>query len=175
MGDLLQNVRFRVTLLEAGCGRCSKNHPRCFVRRENCHGRRLDFVKNEYKCAFCGKNMFPLLTRKNHFWFDIALNSKASFPLRKISIGSDRIGPFSILYYPHRRTKKVESTLTLYHRIIGSNWKPAFKPLFHSSQNPTRKLAARTFIQSQYLKALAASLRVGFCDEWKRGLTIISL
>ena len=37
-----------------------------------------------------------------------------------------------------------------------------------SSQKPTRKLAARTFIQSQYLKALAASLRVGFCDEWKR-------
>ncbi len=33
-----------------------------------------------------------------------------------------------------------------------------------------RKLAARTFIQSQYLKALAASLRVHFCDEWKRGL-----
>ncbi len=32
------------------------------------------------------------------------------------------------------------------------------KPLFHSSQKPTRKLAARTFIQSQYLKALAASL-----------------
>ncbi len=28
--------------------------------------------------------------------------------------------------------------------------------------------AARTFIQSQYLKAFAASLRVGFCDEWKR-------
>ena len=44
------------------------------------------------------------------------------------------------------------------------------KPLFHSSQKPTRKLAARTFIQSQYLKALAASLQVGFCDEWKRGL-----
>ncbi len=34
-----------------------------------------------------------------------------------------------------------------------------------------RKLAARTFIQSLYLKALAASLRVGFCDEWKSGLT----
>ena len=44
------------------------------------------------------------------------------------------------------------------------------KALFHSSQKPTRKLAARTFIQSQYLKALATSLRVGFCDEWKRGL-----
>ena len=42
--------------------------------------------------------------------------------------------------------------------------------LFHSSQNPTRKLAVRTFIQSQYLKALDACLRGGFCDEWKRGL-----
>ncbi len=41
------------------------------------------------------------------------------------------------------------------------------KPLFHSSQKPTRKLAARTFIQSEYLKALA----VGFCDEWKRRLS----
>ena len=38
------------------------------------------------------------------------------------------------------------------------------KALFHS-QKLTRKLAARTFIQSQYMKALAASLRVGFCDE----------
>ena len=45
----------------------------------------------------------------------------------------------------------------------------SLKAFFHSSQKPTRKLAARTFIQSQYLKALAASLRVGFCDEWKRG------
>ncbi len=46
------------------------------------------------------------------------------------------------------------------------------KILFHSSQKPTRKLAARTFIQSQYLTALAASLRVGFCDEWNlRGFT----
>ena len=45
------------------------------------------------------------------------------------------------------------------------------KALVDSSQNPTRKLAARTFIQSQYLKALAASLRVGFCNEWKEGLT----
>ena len=41
------------------------------------------------------------------------------------------------------------------------------KALFHSSQNPTRKLIARTLIQSQYLKALAASLRVSFRDEWK--------
>ncbi len=48
--------------------------------------------------------------------------------------------------------------------------KVRLKVLFHSSQKPTRKLAARIFIQSQYLKALAASLRVGFCDEWKRGL-----
>ncbi len=48
----------------------------------------------------------------------------------------------------------------------------SFNALFHSSQKLTRKLAARTFIQSQYLKALAASLRVGFCDEWKRGLDV---
>ena len=27
-------------------------------------------------------------------------------------------------------------------------------------------------IQSQYLKALAASLRVSFCAEWKRGFTV---
>ena len=47
------------------------------------------------------------------------------------------------------------------------------KPLFHSSPRPTRKLVARTFIQSQYLKALTASLRVGFCDEWKRGLSLV--
>ena len=36
------------------------------------------------------------------------------------------------------------------------------KAVCHSSQNPTRKFAARTFIQSQYLKARAASLRFGF-------------
>ncbi len=49
--------------------------------------------------------------------------------------------------------------------------KLSLKELFHSSQKLTRKLAARTFIQSQYLKELAASLRtIDFCDEWKRGL-----
>ncbi len=36
------------------------------------------------------------------------------------------------------------------------------KVLLHSSQKPTRKLAVRTSIQSQYLKALAVNLRVGF-------------
>ena len=60
----------------------------------------------------------------------------------------------------------------------------AVKALFHSSQNPIREIAARTFIQSQYLKALttefnnwvffgckfAASLPVGFCDEWLKRL-----
>ena len=39
------------------------------------------------------------------------------------------------------------------------------KALFHSSQKLTRKFAARTFIQSLFLKALATSLRVGFCDN----------
>ena len=45
------------------------------------------------------------------------------------------------------------------------------KALFHSSQKLTCKLAARTFFESQYLKVLAAvGLRIGLCDEWKRGL-----
>ena len=45
------------------------------------------------------------------------------------------------------------------------------KSLFHSSQKPTRKLAAITFIQSQYLNVLAVNLRVVFCDEWKRAFS----
>ena len=62
-------------------------------------------------------------------------------------------------------------SLQIYMELTGHDlWFAGLKPLFHSSQKPTNKLAARTFIQSQYLKALAASLRVGFCDEWKRGL-----
>ena len=42
------------------------------------------------------------------------------------------------------------------------------KPLFHSSQKPTRKLAASAFKYCDWMKVLAASLRVGFGDEWKR-------
>ncbi len=57
------------------------------------------------------------------------------------------------------------------HRIGLDLFLSCIKTLFHSSQKPTRKLAARTVIQSQYLKALAASLRVGFCDEWKSGFS----
>ena len=67
IGDLLQNVRFRDALLETGCRRCSKNHPRCFVRRENGHGRRCDFAKNEYKCAFCVKNYVSAPDAKEPF------------------------------------------------------------------------------------------------------------
>ncbi len=40
----------------------------------------------------------------------------------------------------------------------------------HHKTYPTRNLAARTFIQSQYLKELATSLRVGLL-RWKRGFT----
>ena len=39
------------------------------------------------------------------------------------------------------------------------------KPLFHSSQKPTRKLAASAFKYCDWMEVLAASLRVGFCDE----------
>ncbi len=55
---------------------------------------------------------------------------------------------------------------------VRDEWKRSLKALFDSSQKTTCKLAARTFIQSQYLEGLAASLRVGFCDESKRGLRL---
>ncbi len=49
------------------------------------------------------------------------------------------------------------------------------KPLFHSSQTPTRKLAAASaFKYCDWMKVLAASLRVGFFamsgKEWKSQL-----
>ena len=44
------------------------------------------------------------------------------------------------------------------------------KPLFHSSQKPTRKLAANAFKYSDWMKVVAASLRVDFCDKWKERL-----
>ena len=49
------------------------------------------------------------------------------------------------------------------------------KPLFHSSQKPTRKLAASAFKHCDWMKVLAASLRVGFRDERKKALTLIIL
>ena len=42
------------------------------------------------------------------------------------------------------------------------------KPLFHSSQKPTRKLPASAFKYCDWMKVFAASLRVGFRDKWKR-------
>ena len=50
-----------------------------------------------------------------------------------------------------------------------------FKILLHKalrlfSTHRKIQLAGRTFIQSLYLKALIASLRVGFCVEWERDL-----
>ena len=49
------------------------------------------------------------------------------------------------------------------------------KPLFHSSQKPACKLAASAFKYCDWMKVLAASLRVGFCDEWKRAFTLVNL
>ncbi len=42
--------------------------------------------------------------------------------------------------------------------------------LFHSSQNGEGKLTASAFKYCDWKKVLAASLRVGFYDEWKRAL-----
>ena len=44
----------------------------------------------------------------------------------------------------------------------------SFKPLFHSSQKPTRKLAASAFKYCDWMKVLAANLRISYRDEWKR-------
>ena len=46
------------------------------------------------------------------------------------------------------------------------------KLLFHSSQKPTSKLAASAFKYCDWMKVLAASLRVEFCHKWKRALSI---
>ncbi len=51
-------------------------------------------------------------------------------PLTPVSTQENkhRTGLFSILYYPHRRTKKVENTPNLNHRITGSNWNRKLVP-----------------------------------------------
>ncbi len=46
------------------------------------------------------------------------------------------------------------------------------KPLFHSSQKPTRRLAASAFKYCDWIKVLAASLLVSFCDEWRRACRV---
>ena len=45
---------------------------------------------------------------------------------------------------------------------------PVSLSLFHLSQKPTGKLAASAFKYCDWMKVLAAGLRVGFCDEWRR-------
>ena len=49
------------------------------------------------------------------------------------------------------------------------------KPLYHSSQKPARKPAASAFKYCDWMKVLTASLRVGFCDEWKGPLVALKL
>ena len=54
--------------------------------------------------------------------------------LRPVSTqeNKDRIGLFSILYNPHRRTKKVENTSTLYLWITVSKWNRKLVPKSHA-------------------------------------------
>ena len=49
--------------------------------------------------------------------------------------------------------------------LRGQNLPESLKPLFHLSQNPTRKLAASAFNFCDWMKVLPASLRVGFYEE----------
>ena len=61
--------------------------------------------------------------------------NKGRFLFQKLSIGSDRTGPSSILYYPHRRPKNVEIISTLYSpgwRITGSNSNRKMAPKAHA-------------------------------------------
>ncbi len=50
-------------------------------------------------------------------------------------------------------------------RYSGAECGCGVKPLFHSSQKPARKLAASAFKYCDWMKVLAESLRVDFCDE----------
>ena len=79
-----------------------------------------------------------------------------NWPLRPVStqenkhrIGSD--WTFSILYYPHRWTKKVESTSSLYHPGCGSNW--------------NRKLIAKAHARVQFCSDPVRS--DAYFSEWK--------
>jgi hypothetical protein len=45
--------------------------------------------------------------------------------------------------------------------------KVVFKPLFHTTQKPTHKLAVTAFKHCDGVKIVAESLRVSCCDEWK--------
>ena len=91
---------------------------------------------------------------------------KGSFPLRKITIGSD--WTFSILYYPLCQTKKVENTSTLYHPGCGSNWNRKLVPKAHARvqfcSNPVRsdayfpewKPALTPQLESKYTRNLSS-------------------
>ena len=56
---------------------------------------------------------------------------------------------------------------------MGSSYWPSVKPLFHSSQKPTRKHVASAFKYCDWMKVLAASLQIGLCDEWKRAFVTL--
>ena len=46
------------------------------------------------------------------------------------------------------------------------------KPLFHLSQKPTCKSTESAFKYCDWMNVLAASLRVEFCDEWKKAFNV---
>ena len=76
------------------------------------------------------------------------------------------MGGYLLDFFTQRERERAIKTLT-------KSWVISFivlKHLFHSSQKPTGKLAASAFRYCDWINVLAASLQVGFCDEWKRGL-----
>ncbi len=70
----------------------------------------------------------------------------------------------------YEAVQKITFENAQYRKDIGDKAFRFVKPLFHSSQNLSRKLAASAFKYCDWMKVLAARLPVGFCDEWKRAL-----
>ncbi len=111
------------------------------------------------------KPVFHFIFLLTSFHFAAEETSPAALELKIFKITS-----LAKYFAAAKRKDEMEKGITVFE---STRCDLGLKALVHSSQKPTRKLAARTFIQSQYLKALAASLRVSFCDAWKRGLRLI--
>ncbi len=95
-------------------------------------------------------------------WTKTLTDCKGQFPFRKVSIGSDGIGLFSILYnHAHRRTKKswkYFNTLSSRLQITDSNW--------------NRKLVPKAHARVQFCSDPVWSH--AYCSEWKSAFRVFN-
>ncbi len=68
--------------------------------------------------------------------------------------------------------EKGEDYLEMLMEVVAVGIGLSVKALFDSSQKTTRKFAANAFKYCDWMKVLAASLRVSFCDKWKRAIIV---